>query len=253
MESTSTCELNLDDPLRYDEIRATLSRKPALRGVYNKVYAKYREVITRSPKSGLAIEIGAGAGFAKDLVPDLVTTDIIPYKGVEKVVDACKMPFADQSLRTICMWNVFHHIPDAQAFLSEADRCLAPGGRIIIADQHNGLIGRFIFKNFHHEPFFPEAKDWHFASSGPLSGANGALAWIVFRRDLKIFEKNFPRLKLLRYETHSPLLYWLAGGLKAWSLVPSWATGFFLKIDHFLVSLYSDSGSFVFIEIEKSA
>ncbi len=55
-------ELNLDDPFRYEEIQATISRKPALRGVYKKVYAKYHDVTQRSPTSGLAIEMGAGAG-----------------------------------------------------------------------------------------------------------------------------------------------------------------------------------------------
>lgn len=110
-------------------------------------------MLQRSPPNGLAIEIGSGAGFAKEIIADLITTDIIAYPSIDCVVDACRMPFADESLRMICMWNVFHHIPDSARFLREVDRCLVPGGRLLIADQHIGVLSRPIFKFLHHENF----------------------------------------------------------------------------------------------------
>ena len=48
---------------------------------------------------------------------------------------------------------------------------------------------KFVYKRFHHEPFRPEARDC--AHSRPLSGANGAIPWIVFVRDRHIFESAF--------------------------------------------------------------
>ena len=180
-----------------------------------------------------------------------MTSDTIPYEGVDRVVDATMMPFADESLRAICMTNVFHHIPDVEAFLREATRCLIPGGRVLIVDQHPGWISTPIYKNIHHEPFRMNAVDWRFDSTGPLSGANGALAWIVFRRDRKRFEASFPELELTQYRPHSPLRYWLSGGLKPWSLLPQWAFGVATKLDRALIAIAPETGSFVDVELLK--
>jgi SAM-dependent methyltransferase len=244
-------ELALDDPGRAPALVAVIRSKPALKAWYEEMYARYVEVLARCPADGLAIEIGSGAGFARDVVPGLATTDVLPYSGVDQVVDACHMPFADGDLRFIGMLNVFHHVPDVEAFLREAERCVRPGGRCLVLDQHPGWIGGAIFKYAHHEGYDPTAREWRFESSGPLSGANGALAWIVFRRDRDRLARLFPRLKLVRYETHSPLRYWLAGGLKPWSLLPGWGFGAASALDRALVRMSAEFGSFSAVEIER--
>jgi SAM-dependent methyltransferase len=133
------------------------------------------------------------------------------------------MPFEDASLRAILMMNVFHHIADAGAFLREASRCLKPGGRIFMLDQHVNWFSRLIYRHAHHEPFDPDAREWSFATSGPLSGANGALASIVFERDRARFDELYPELRLEIFQPHTPFRYFMAGGLKWWSLLPGWA------------------------------
>src|SRR5262249_49170492 len=173
----------LDDPKRVSEIRRVILGKPALKRFYDEVYARYVSCLIECPKWGLVIELGSGGGFAKQCIPELITTDVLPYEGVDQVVDATKMPFRNGSVRFFGMLNVFHHIPDVGAFLAEAQRCLVPGGRLLLVDQHNGWINSFVLRHFHHEPFLPEVESWQFDSEGPLSGANGALAWIVFVRD----------------------------------------------------------------------
>lgn len=243
--------MELDDPGRAAELVARIRSKPALMAWYEEMYAKYVEVLGRCPAGGVAIEIGSGAGFARELVPGLVTTDVLPYAGVDRVVDACRMPFADGELRFIGMLNVFHHIPDVEAFLHEAERCLQRGGRCLVLDQHPGWIGGPILKYVHHEGYDPAAREWRFESSGPLSGANGALAWIVFRRDRERFARLFPRLKLVSYRTHSPLRYWLAGGLKDWSLLPRWGFGAATLVDRALVGLFEELGCFSAVEIQR--
>jgi SAM-dependent methyltransferase len=241
----------LDDPSRIGDIRRTILSKPFLRRFYEEVYAHYAAALSRAPRDGIALELGSGGGFVKDVLPDVITSDTIAYDGVDRVVDATKMPFADGELRAILMMNVFHHIPDVEAFLHEAVRCLRPGGRVFIFDQHPGWISTPILSKAHHEPWRPDATEWQFASTGPLSGANGALAWIVFRRDRDRFERDFPQLRLERYEPGSPMRYWASGGLKKWSLLPGWAFGPATVVDRALTNLTPRLASFVEIELAR--
>ena len=184
-------------------------------------------------------------------MPGLVTSDVLPYDGVDRVVDGTAMPFADGELRFIGMLNVFHHIPDPAAFLREAERCLMPGGRMLIVDQHCGFISKPILRHAHHEPFRPDADRWAFDSSGPLSGANGALAWIVFQRDLARFESEFPGLQLVGYTPHTPVRYWLAGGLKPWSLLGRRSGRAVSAFDRTLSRAVAGAGSFVDVEVVR--
>lgn len=247
----SAATLELDDPSRVFELRKLIQRKGFLKRYYLNVYEKYRKCLAQCPSEGITLELGSGASFVKDVIPNIMTSDVIPYEGIDQVVDATKMPFANQSLKAICMMNVFHHIPDAKAFFKESIRCLKPGGRLFIEDQHVGWLSRWIFKHLHHEPFNPGAIEWKFDSSGPLSDANGALAWIVFQRDIKKFEKEFPELRVLQYRTHSPLSYWVAGGLKEWTMLPGFAYPLVAAIERLLTWLSPGAGCFVDIEIEK--
>ena len=239
---------HLDSPARSAELRAIIAAKPALKKFYSQIYARYADSLERCPATGLAVELGSGGGFAQQVLPGLITTDILPYDGVDRVVDATRMPFEDESVRFLGMLNVFHHIPDVAAFLRESQRCLRPGGRLLIIDQHPGWIAKPVLKHLHHEPFLPEAADWRFESTGPLSGANGALAWIVFVRDIARVRRDYPKLEVFGYRPFAPLTYWLAGGLKRWSLLPSGAYGLASALDELLLCVSREFGSFVEVE-----
>lgn len=108
----------IDNPSRISEIRETIVGKHSLKQFYEKVYKKYAGCLRHCPQQGFAIELGSGAGFAKTFVPELITTDVIPYEGVDLVIDGTKLPFPDHSLRLICMMDVFHHISDVESFFS---------------------------------------------------------------------------------------------------------------------------------------
>jgi SAM-dependent methyltransferase len=200
---------------------------------------------------GLAVELGSGASFVKQVMPEVVTTDVIAYPDVDRVVDGTNMPFADGSVRALFLLNVLHHIPDVAAFLREAERVLKPGGRVLIADQYPGWIGGFVFKHLHHEPFDDGATEWRFPSKGPLSDANGALAWIVFERDRERFQREHARLELAAFVRHTPLRYWLAGGLKRWSLLPGPLFALATWLDRALIALSPRFASFVDIELVR--
>ena len=245
-------KLSLDSPDRYDHLESLIQNKAAIRRWYGETYSRYAAMLERCPQDGIALELGSGGGFIKDIVPDIVTSDVIPYPNVDRVVDAVDLPFQDETLRAIFMLNVFHHIRDVGVFLREASRCLIPGGRLLIVDQYPGWISSPILKWFHHEPFRPADEQWAFSSAGPLSDANGALAWIVFFRDRDKFQRDFPRLDIAAIQTHTPLRYWLAGGLKSWSLLPGWGFGMATQLDRILVRVSQRFGSFLDIELVKN-
>ena len=233
------------------EIAGILSQKASLRALYLESYEKYRGILAQCPPDGVALEIGSGAGFLREVLPEVVTSDVLPYAGIDRVVDARDLPFGDGELRALFMVNVLHHIPDCGAFFAELVRCLKPGGRALLIDVHPGLICLFVLKFGIHEPYNPDAKDWAFDSSGPLTGANTALAHMIFKRDRKLFEERFPELGIVRYHPHTPLRYWLTGGLKSWSLLPGWAFPAATHFDRALAYLCPWLASFVDIELVR--
>lgn len=219
--------------------------KKSLKQIYCENYNRYQECLSRCPSVGKVVELGSGAGFIKTILPDVMTSDFITYPELDAVVNAEDMPFEDSSIRCFLMTNVFHHLNDSGRFLKEAYRCLVPGGRIYIIDQHVGFFSYFILKYFHAEPFDHQA---------PVEskGENGARSWIFFKRDLKFFKKDYGELfELVKYNPHSPLRYWLSGGLKKWNLLPLFLYSPLLLLERFLLRLSLNFASFVDIELRK--
>jgi hypothetical protein len=79
---------------------------------------------------------------------------------------------------------------------------------------------RLIYTHLHHEPFDPDAKDWSFPSTGPLSGANVALPWMVFVRDRPKFNREFPEFEIRAVRPFMPFRYLVSGGVSMRQLMP---------------------------------
>jgi len=238
----------IDSPERTLFHREILLKKRFMRELYTNWYTQFKELLEDLP-DGKIVEIGSGGGFIKDLIPETITSDVIELPNNDMTFSALEMPFAKGSIKAILMIDTFHHLPDCGQFLSEAQRVLVPGGLILMVEPANSWWGRFIYQNFHHEPFNPKG-DWTFPSTGPLSGANGALPWIVFRRDRKRFEQSFPDLKLLHFKNHTPLRYLISGGFTMKQLFP----GFMYKPVLFIEKLLSPIQGFSMfcsIQIQK--
>jgi SAM-dependent methyltransferase len=243
---------NLNFPGRFAEIRAKILGKPSLKFLYLEIYKKFYLISKFNKCGGAIVELGSGAGFIQEFFPDVLTSDIICYSGVDLVCDAQKMPFKSNSLCCLLLNNVLHHIPDTKSFLHEAARCLKIGGKILVSDQFPGWLAKPIYKYIHHEPYDEVRKEWEFPSNGPLSSANGALPWIIFFRDRYIFEKEFKNLDITLIQYHTPTRYWLSGGLKKWNLMPGWLFPLITLLDVFLVRIHPKLGSFFLVEITKN-
>lgn len=203
--------------LDLDDVRVTLARrhiienKRFLRAIYLEWYSLLKNKVGTSND---ILEIGSGAGFLKDVLPAVTTSEVFVISNVDRVEDACRLSYPDASLNAILMVDVFHHIPDARAFLSEACRVLRKGGKIVMIEPWVTRWSSWIYRHLHHEPFDPKAIDWSLpVGGGPLSNANGALPWIVFERDKRVFESEFPELAIVQIEPLMPLSYLASGGV----------------------------------------
>lgn len=241
----------LDNCDQGENIRARIQSKESLARLYNEFYYRYAHCIKKCPADGIVLEIGSGAGLLKNIVPNVVTTDILSYKTVDMVMDASRLPFSDNSIKSIFILNTLHHISNSKSFFHETVRCLKPGGRILIIDKYHGWFSNLIYKYFHHEPFDPKATNWGFESSGPLSGANGALCWMIFYRDRHLFKKYFPSLEIVKLSPNTPLRYWLSGGLKSWTLLPGSLFQMSTRLDNWLSQNIPSLCSVVDVELVK--
>jgi SAM-dependent methyltransferase len=215
--------LDLDDPNTTAMRRRIVQSKPFLRAIYLEWYRKLAGDLPGG--DGRVLELGSGAGFFRDVVGEAICSEIFVCPNIDVVCDGQRMPFGDSSLRAIVMTDVFHHLPRAREFLREATRSVRPGGVVAMIEPWVTSWSKIIYTKLHHEPFRPEAEAWEFPSSGPLSGANGALPWIVFERDRERFEREFPQWKIERVEKIMPMRYLLSGGVSMRSLLPGWMHG----------------------------
>jgi SAM-dependent methyltransferase len=196
-----------------------IQSKIFLKKIYEENYTFFIAASRNLPK-GIAVEIGSGAGFIKKFLPDVITSDILELSSVDKVFSALDFPFEKEALKAIYMIDVLHHLPDAYLFFSEAERVLKPGGKIIMVEPANTLWGRFIYKNFHHEPFEPNIQEWKLPAGGPMSVANGALPWVILVRDKERFILDFPQLEIKSISYCHPFRYLLSGGVSMKQLLP---------------------------------
>jgi SAM-dependent methyltransferase len=210
--------LSLDDPRTTLLRRQIIAAKPFLRRLYAEWYAGLADALGERRR---VLELGSGAGFFKEVCPRAVTSEILLTPGVDLIADACTLPFADGSLDGITMTDVFHHIPDVGGFLTEATRCVRPGGKLVMVEPWYTPWSGWVYSHLHSEPFEPTA-GWKIPSTGPLSGANGALPWIVFQRDAALFAQRFPRWRMVRIQPLMPFAYLLSGGVSLRAVVPGW-------------------------------
>ena len=244
-----TIPFDLDDPRATLAHRDIILQKPFLKQLYKDWYKVFIEK-TKGIKNGMHLEIGSGGGFLKKEFPEVVTSDILDLPNVDKVFSAEQMPFKENELASIVMLNVFHHIPKPYLFLKEAERTLIKGGKIIMIEPANSMLGRFIYKKFHHEPF-DENGPREIKAGNPLSNSNQALPYIYFERDLEIFKKDFAHLKINSVKYHSPFLYVISGGVSRSAMLPFFMYNFAKAIQWLFTPFNKQLGLFCTVEIEK--
>jgi len=240
--------LDLDDPATTERRRQIIRSKGLLKRIYSQWYGMIQAGLG---ENGPILELGSGGGFMSESINGLIPSEVFFCKNVAVIADAMALPFAPASLRAIVMVDVLHHIPDVRKFFNEADRCLRQGGAILMVEPWVSRWSKLIYTKLHHEPFLPQAAEWSFPSRGPLSGANGALPWILVERDRAVFERDFPQFEISTVQPIMPFQYLVSGGISMRSLGPGWSFHFWRILEAILHPWMKDWGMFAFIAFRK--
>jgi SAM-dependent methyltransferase len=227
-----------------------IRRKKFLRRLYRDYYRLLQSRLPGAETPARIVELGSGGGFIQAVIPGVVTSDVLALPGTDLCFSALEMPFRDASVDAFVMVNVFHHLPDVRRFLRQVDRSLRAGGKVVMIEPANTPLARWIYRRFHHEPFDPGAS-WGFDGDRPLWDANGAIPWIVFSRDRRQFEREFPALSIVSVDNHSPLRYLASGGVSMRQLLPTWTYGLVVGLERLLAPLHDWTGLFQTIELRK--
>lgn len=202
--------------------REAWRRRPLLRAVYSRFYEMIRENLANVP--GLVVEVGSGIGAIKEFIPQCVTTDIFRNPWIDRCENAYALSFRDGTLSNLVLLDVFHHLEYPGLALNEFGRVLCRGGQVIILEPAMGLLGRFVYGVFHHEPlglrwsinwlapdgFDPEAEDYYAAQG------NG---FRVFVRNE--FKEEMKSWKIRKVQQLPDLAYVASGGFSKPQLFPA--------------------------------
>lgn len=249
LEHPITRNMDLDDPETTLLRKQIIQKKKFLKNIYEEWYRMITSDISSIDEH--ILELGSGAGFLDEYIPGVITSELLFTRQISCVLDGQKLPFSKNSLGAVVMVDVLHHIPNCDLFFDEIDRCVKPGGVVSMIEPWATKWSSMIYKYLHPEPFDADIDRWDFPSTGPLSGANGALPWIVFCRDRQIFMQRHPKWMIYRIRPIMPFLYLASGGISTSHSMPGWSFPIFQFFESCLKKMNNHLSMFAHITLKK--
>ena len=211
-------------------------RQIAHRGVWEKketirlLYRDFHRRLLDSCPAGRVLDIGGGTAHIKDVRPDIVSTDILLFPGIDVVADAHRLPFPDESFMGVVMLDVLHHLERPIEFLEEASRVLKPGGRLAMIEPAMTTLARRFYDYFHAEPVDMDADPFADVAINPDRDpfdANQAIPTLLFATSAacRRVEEVIPSLRVRSVKWLSLFAYPMSGGFQGWSLMPAALVG----------------------------
>lgn len=221
----------MTEPL--SDYRAKWDRKPVLRTVYSDFFAR----LAHHCKPGRTLEIGGGIGNLKEMLSDVISSDIQFSSHLDLVADAQCLPSREHAFTNIVMLDVLHHLEFPIRFLKEAMRTLEPGGRIVMIEPAITLGSTLFYRLIHHEPVRMSADPLIDGEPDPARDpydSNQAIPTLLVTKHKARQNELVPGLELHNVEWFSFLAYPLSGGFKSWSLISDAMARRVLKLESFL-------------------
>lgn len=186
--------------------------------------------------SDRVLEIGSGAGFLKEVYPEVVTSDIALTPFVEREVSAYEIEKSEGRWGTIIAMDVLHHLRDPLRFFGSASASLTKGGRLILIEPAGTVMGRAFYRLFHQEPCRPDRlRDPYRFEADDEEGnfANMGMGWALFHRDRDTVERVLAgmNLRAISVRYRDVLAYPATGGLSRRQLLPTGLLRILLRLE----------------------
>lgn len=193
-----------------------------LRSVYRRFYAEIAKRIDRA-LSGNIVELGAGLGTIKDVIPDCVTTDVAPHAWLDRTENAYALSFPSGTVSNLILFDVWHHLQYPGTALDEFARVLQPGGRVIVFEPAMGVLGWLVYGLFHPEPLglcrpIPWRAPEGFNAAAPSYYAAQANFWRMIRTDGRDSRLGQWHVREISY--YPAFAYLASGGFRGPQLFP---------------------------------
>jgi SAM-dependent methyltransferase len=205
--------------------RSVWQKKTSVRFIYKKeFFPRLRDNCVPGKRT---LEIGGGPGFYKEFEPSVISSDFIVCPWHDLALDAQFIPCANNSLDNVVALDVLHHMDNPIAFLSEIERILRSGGRLVMIEPWISALGYIINKYMMPEdcdldwkPGETFTKKAGKEKKQPFE-ANSAFPFLLFTRFTNELEEIIPLMRIRKLETFSFLGYLLSMGFREVTLLPS--------------------------------
>ena len=238
--------------MQLEDYRRRWEQKPALRAVYQDLYRRMAEA---SVPGDQCLEIGGGIGNFQLSRGRLYRMDIQQSSGVEVVADAHFLPFRDGIFSNVYLFDVLHHLECPLLFLSEAQRVLKKGGRVVMIEPGITPLSHLLYRLGHEEPVDMTWQPTESCRPNPKKDpyeSNQAIPTLLFNAHHEALSYAGISLRIVENRWLSMIAYPLSGGFKAWSLIPSSWVATILKIEECLLPCFGSLAAFrVMIVLEK--
>ncbi len=237
--------------------RQVWEQKRVLRRIYNEEFAA--RLLSFRKQDGISVEVGAGPGFFKQVLPGVLSTDLVWCPWLDVVADAQNLPFRISSVTNIFGIDILHHLAVPMSFLLEAQRVLVPGGRLILVEPWITPFSYFVYCYLHQEDCDLSVRPWELTEAQPPSvkkafDGNAAIPYLLFGpRNRSQTLGSLPGITPLVIEPFCLFAYLLSMGFKPMSLLPEFLYSAVSKIERTTLPLWSSWAALrVFLVLEKS-
>jgi SAM-dependent methyltransferase len=229
--------------------REIWTSKPIIQRLYSRWYGHIKKAL----RPGRTLELGGGSGNLNDFLPEAITSDIVFAPWLDAVIDAHAIPFKEESLDNIVLFDVLHHLAAPVVFFHEVERVLRPKGRAIMMEPYVSWLSYPVYRFLHTEgmkwntdPFLDQSSE----GKEPFEG-NQAIPTLLFEKYREKLFMLFSRLNVIREQKLDSLIYPLSGGFHQPSLCPLFLWRFLEGLERLLNPLGSFLAFRLFIVLEK--
>lgn len=209
----------------------------ALRMIYRSLYREIQGACV----SGPTLEVGSGIGKSREVLSNVVTSDIVETEYVDRAMSAYRIELTNEGScwSNIVALDVLHHLTRPFEFLESASLALREGGRIVLLEPAATLGGTVFYKLFHHEPIAANQLTPPFniqvdCAEGGFANMGMAMALFKNNPEYCCGRLDDMSLKLIRLDFRDLAAYPLSGGYSKLQLLPSRMIEMFLNVESFL-------------------